>query len=165
MQNRNLILGILLIIISTGIIYLVVSPKPAETPSSGQNSVEKNGFPQQPDDAVVKVLEFHKADYDKAAAEGKIVFLYFYANWCPICREEVPIMYKTLNEQTDLRLIGFRVNFNDSETDDDERELARQFGVAYQHTKVVLKNGERILKSPEVWDHDRYHAELENILK
>src|SRR3989338_1209747 len=31
------------------------------------------------------LLDFTKADYDKAIASDRLVVLYFYANWCPIC--------------------------------------------------------------------------------
>ena len=38
--------------------------------------------------------------------------------------------------------------------------LAKQFGVAYQHTKVFVKSSTRILKSPEGWDRERYLTEI-----
>jgi thiol-disulfide isomerase/thioredoxin len=98
------------------------------------------------------LLDFNKADYDKAIASGKLVALYFYANWCPICRAEFPRMEEAFSKIGDDKVVGFRVNYNDNQTDDDERELAREFGVAYQHTKVFVKNGQRILKSPESWN-------------
>ncbi|OGZ63685.1 MAG: hypothetical protein A3A98_00075 [Candidatus Staskawiczbacteria bacterium RIFCSPLOWO2_01_FULL_40_39] len=106
------------------------------------------------------LLDFTKADYDAALNTDKLIVLYFYANWCPICRAEFPIMQKAFNELNTDKAVGFRVNYNDSETDNDEKNLARQFGVAYQHTKVFIKNGRRILKSPESWDNKRYHAEI-----
>ena len=34
------------------------------------------------------LLDFVKADYDAAVKSDKLVVLYFYANWCPICKEE-----------------------------------------------------------------------------
>lgn len=98
------------------------------------------------------LLDFNKTDYDKAVASGKLVTLYFYANWCPICRAEFPKMQEAFNQITDDKVVGFRVNYNDDQTDNDEKELAREFGVAYQHTKVFVKNGQRLLKAPESWN-------------
>lgn len=106
------------------------------------------------------LLDFTKADYDAAVKSDKLVVLYFYANWCPICKAEFPVMQKTFNELSTDKVIGFRVNYNDDQTDNDEKNLAKEFGVAYQHTKVFVKNGQRILKSPEGWDSTRYNIEI-----
>lgn len=127
-------------------------PAPAPQPISYQGTVLAG--------TVSKVLDFNKVDYDKALAAKKNIVLYFYANWCPICKREVPEFYSAFNALNAPNLIAFRVNYNDSDTDNDEVALARQFGVPYQHTKVFLKNGERVLKSPESWDKNRYLAEI-----
>ena len=112
-----------------------------------------------------KLLDFNKPDYDKAIASDKLVALYFYASWCPICKKETKdSLYPVFNELNDSNVIGFRVNYNDNDTDDNEKELAREFGVAYQHTKVFVKNGERVLKSPESWNKQRYFDEIEGAL-
>lgn len=110
-----------------------------------------------------KYLEFSKADYGKALKEKKKILLYFYANWCPACRLEQPQTFAAFNEINDQDLIGFRVNFRDSDTDADEEALAKEFGVSYQHTKIILKDGQRILKAPDSWDKQRYLDELKKI--
>ena len=69
-------------------------------------------------------------------------------------------MEDAFDELTGDRVIGFRVNYNDNQTSEAERELASEFGVAYQHTKVFLKNGERVGKYPDSWDKDRYLTEI-----
>lgn len=110
------------------------------------------------------MAEFDQALYEAALKDKKIIVLYFYANWCPLCKAEVPYFYESVAEFNNADIVGFRVNFNDNETDDDEKNLARKFGVAYQHTKVILKNGERVLKSPESWDEKRYDQEISKLL-
>src|SRR3989338_637516 len=110
------------------------------------------------------LLDFTKADYDSAIKTNKLVVLYFYANWCPICKKEFHIMQEAFNELETDAVVGFRVNYNDDQTDDTEKNLAREFGVAYQHTKVFVKNGTRILKSPESWDDKRYDIEINKAL-
>ena len=35
-------------------------------------------------------------------------------------------------------VVGFRVNFNDTETDSEEKALAKEFGVTYQHTGFFI---------------------------
>ena len=110
------------------------------------------------------LLDFNKADYDKALASGKLVVLYFYANWCPLCKAEFPEAQTAFNTLKTDAVVGFRVNYNDSDTDANEVALARQFGVAYQHTKVFLKNGVRLLKSPDTWNAARYMKEINTAL-
>ncbi|MDA2935919.1 thioredoxin family protein [Patescibacteria group bacterium AH-259-L05] len=109
-------------------------------------------------------FDFTKTDYDTALKSNKLIVLYFYADWCPICKEELPHLYSAFNELTSDTVIGFRVNYKDRETDADEKNLAKEFGVPYQHTKVFIKNGKKILKSPEVWDKGRYLTEINKAL-
>lgn len=110
-----------------------------------------------------KYLDFNKNDYDKSLSEGKTILLYFYANWCPLCKEEQVETISAFNELSFPNFIGFRVNYKDSDTDKNEEELAKEFGISYQHTKVIIKNGERILKAPDSWDKERYIQEISKV--
>lgn len=104
--------------------------------------------------------DFDEQKFDQAVAEGKLVVLYFYANWCPICKKEFPKMRAAFDQVSYGDVVGFRVNFNDNETSEAEEGLARTYGVAYQHTKVFIKNGERVLKAPDSWEKERYIEEI-----
>jgi len=106
------------------------------------------------------LLDFTKADYDKAIASDRLVVLYFYANWCPICKAEFPKTQAAFNQLQGDDVVGFRVNFNDDQTDANEITLAKQYGVAYQHTKVFVKNGMRVLKAPDSWETLHYVSEI-----
>ncbi len=108
------------------------------------------------------LIDFNKADYDSAAASDELVVLYFYATWCPICRAEEPELRAAFNDLDRSDVIGFRVNFNDGDTDADERALAQQYQVPYQHTKVFIKNGQQLLKAPDTWNKARYLTEISN---
>lgn len=111
-------------------------------------------------------LEFNKADYGAALAADKIIVLDFYANWCPICRAEEPAVFEGFDSLTSDhdRVVGFRVNYNDDDTEAAEEALAEQFGVTYQHTKVILKNGEPILTTQSTWTAEQLRAEVEAAL-
>jgi len=112
----------------------------------------------------VFLLDFNRSDYENALMNEDLVVLYFYASWCPICRVEFPRMQEAFRMLDAHGVVGFRVNYNDSDTDEFEKGLAREHGVAYQHTKVFIRNGEQVLKSPESWKTDRYLKEINNAL-
>jgi len=110
-------------------------------------------------------IDFNQTDYEKALASDDLIVLYFYATWCPICRVEVnTALYPAFNELEAENVIGFRVNYNDNKTDDNEKALAREFGVAYQHTKVFVRNGEKINKWLDSWNTERYLEEISGAL-
>lgn len=109
-------------------------------------------------------VEFSQAGYDKAISDGKIVFLDFYANWCPVCRAEAPEIDAGFNGLTTDQIVGFRVNFKDSDTDSDEAALAQKFNVPYQHTKVILKNGKEILRSTNQWKKSDFDTAINQAL-
>lgn len=110
-------------------------------------------------------IEFNKVDYEKTKAEGKIIFLEFYANWCPICRAQAPKLVEGFNALTDDSVVGFRVNYNDDQTDEDEKKLAKDFGVSYQHTHVIVKDGKVISKSTDDLDTESFMALIQNAIK
>lgn len=111
--------------------------------------------------SVTPYKEFTKADYDRAIADGKVVFLNFYANWCPVCRAEAPDLVDGFNKLNNPNVVGFRVNFKDDETDEAEKALASEFGITYQHSKVIVKDGQTVYKQiAEDWDSNKVVSEL-----
>ena len=117
------------------LITLVLMGCTAQTPSPGA-SMEKK--------LAKNYYEFDKAAYEKALGEERYIFLDFYANWCPICRAEEPDIKAAFNELSTGNVIGFRVNYNDDQTDESEKALAKKLGVAYQHTKIVVAPDEKV---------------------
>lgn len=109
-------------------------------------------------------LEFNQKDYEKAQKSGKIIFLDFYANWCPICRAEAPDLKAGFNSLKSDQVVGFRVNWQDDQTDDNEKKLSAQFKIPSQHTKIILKNAKEVLRSTESWDKDMFAQEINKVL-
>ena len=191
MKNNNLqkgiamplVIGIIvLVVIIGGVSYFLITQQTLDKESIIEKEdsmmekdtvIEKKDSEMMEGESIMKysgsviagskslLLDFNKSDYETALKTNKLIVLYFYANWCPICKAEVAnSLYPAFNELTTDKVVGFRVNYNDNQTDNDEKNLAREFGVAYQHTKVFVKNGERILKSPESWSKERYLSEI-----
>lgn len=112
--------------------------------------------------SITPYLVFNKADYDKAKSEGKIIFLNFYANWCPICRAEEPDVRAAFDSLQNPNVVGFQVNFKDDQTDADEKNLAQEFTVPYQHTKVILRDGKEVLKETAQWNKEQFIEAITN---
>jgi inhibitor of cysteine peptidase len=106
-------------------------------------------------------LDFHEEDYLSALDSDKTVFLYFYAKWCPTCKKEIrDSLVPAFNEYQGDDFVAFRVNYNDRDTDDLEESLAEEFGVLYQHTKVVISDGEVKEVFPNSWTKEDYLSYL-----
>lgn len=85
--------------------------------------------------------------------------LFFYASWCPFCRPADAEFRERMNEiPSDVTVI--RVNYNDSDTDEDEKNIARQYGVTYQHTFVQI---DRDGKAIAIWNGGKLKELLSRI--
>jgi len=104
----------------------VVIPK--ESVTSTDYAMMENNTSYQP---------YTKSAYEAAKLANKPIFLFFYANWCPTCREQDPRLQSVVPQHKG-GVVGFRVNFKDTETDADETALAKEFGVPYQHTGFFI---------------------------
>lgn len=146
--------------------------------TEGENMMEKEDMMMKDETSMMKTsytgkklagtssqyLEFTQADYVQAQKEGKIIFLDFYADWCPICRAEAPAIQEGFNNLSNEKVVGFRVNFKDAQTDDAEKALAKEFNIPTQHTKVVLKDGKEIVRSSDAWDAETFDKEMKTVL-
>ncbi len=139
-----------------------------------QNSMEKTETPEQEfmekkegeamikktDDKITsdsRYVEYSKAALEKAASNRRVLF--FYASWCPTCRPaDASFKENTSKIPEDVTLI--RVNYNDPETDQEEKELAKKYGITYQHTYVQIDGaGKEISK----WNGGKIDELLSNI--
>ena len=63
---------------------------------------------------------FDGSQFDPDTVKGKVMLLYFWASWCPICRKEMPNVEKHYLTYKDQGFTVLAVNFRDKE------EKARQ---------------------------------------
>jgi cytochrome c biogenesis protein CcmG, thiol:disulfide interchange protein DsbE len=78
---------------------------------------------------------------------GKVVFLNFWASWCPPCRAEARMLeasWKAHREAGDVVFLG--INMQDRE--EAAREFLREFGITYPNG---IDGGSRIAISYGVW--------------
>ena len=116
------------------------SSQATSTPSSNQSTGDFVG-----QKLATNYYEFTQADYKRLREENRPLLLYFYANWCPTCAAQEPVMVEAMNKGVSNGMIALRVNYNDTATDATEKELAREFAITYQHTFVSLdKDGKKL---------------------
>lgn len=90
-----------------------------------------------------RYVDYSKSVLDESSKNIRVLF--FYANWCPTCRPADENFKENLSKiPEDLTLI--RVNYNDSDTDQEEKDLARKYNVTYQHTFVQIDSTGKEIK-------------------
>lgn len=144
---------VVLFLIGTGV--FVYSSKQR---SSGESVSPKNDIVEQDkasDDS--RYIVYSKANLEDAKNTRRVLF--FYANWCPTCRPADEAFSQNENKiPQGVTLI--RVNYNDTETDQEENDLALQYGITYQHTFVQIdENGNVVTK----WNGGQIDELLQNI--
>jgi thiol-disulfide isomerase/thioredoxin len=112
---------------------------------------------------VSKYYDWDKAKFDQAVKDGKTVLLEFSASWCGVCKAQEPHFKAAFEELDDPDVVGFKIHYKDDQTTDEHSALAQQYQIPYQHTKVVLKDGKVVLKSPESWTKDKFLQEMRRI--
>lgn len=102
-------------------------------------------------------VHFSKEGFDKALAQGGLMMVDFWADWCGPCKMLSPVIEDLAGQYEGKALVG-KVNV------DEEPELARQFGVMSIPTVVFLKNGVEFDRKVGVMPGDVFTGILDNNL-
>lgn len=145
---KNLIIGSLAttILLVLGINLVSQFKSNSQPPRRSQDFIDTLDSSVNKTDATVSLpntLATNYYEYSTDVFEAHIssnqgAVLFFYANWCPTCAAQEPLMVKVMNANVSKGKTAIRVNFNDSDTDQAEKDLAKKYGVTYQHTFVVI---------------------------
>lgn len=158
-MNRNLliVIGVLVLVFIGGGLFIVSQQKSG----SEDLMVKTDGVIEKEDAMMDKSSDSRYSEYSKANLDNPTSrrVLYFYANWCPTCRP-ADANFKANSNKIPEDLTVIRVNFNDSDTDQEEKDLAKKYGITYQHTFVQIdSNGNEITK----WNGGQIDELLANI--
>lgn len=106
---------------------------------------------------IARYVEYSKDVLEINSHKKRVLF--FYASWCPTCRPADADFKANENKiPEDVTLI--RVNYNDPETDQEEKGLAAKYAVTYQHTYVQIdEQGNEVAK----WNGGQIEELLENL--
>lgn len=162
-MNKGIIIAgvVILIIVGGGLFIVSQQSQKAEDAKMTQEKADKNTPEQEAMEKNNSVMEktndskmmgntnsryvmYSKSEYDKAAGNRRVLF--FYASWCPTCRP-TDANLKESTSKIPEDVIVIRVNYNDPETDQEEKDLAKKYGVTYQHTFVQIDSeGKEVAK-------------------
>jgi len=106
---------------------------------------------------ISRYIEYSKVAIENAATNRRVLF--FYASWCPTCKPADESFTQSASKiPNDVTLI--RINYNDPETDQEEKDLAKKYGITYQHTFVQIDaTGKEVTK----WNGGQINELLSNI--
>ena len=120
-------------------------------------AMEKKEDKMMDKSSASRYVEYSKAALDQAASQRRVI--YFYASWCPICRP-ADADFKANSSKIPQDMTVIRVNYNDPETDQEEKDLAKKYGITYQHTFVQIDSqGKEVAK----WNGGKTDELLANI--
>lgn len=135
MKNPILLASLVIILVIGGFTVFNLSQKSSQVAPMVQ---QDQGVGQKEEEQFKndsRYLEYSKTAFESSSGSRRVLF--FYANWCPICK---PADASFRNQESlipqDVRVI--RVNYSDSDTDQDEKDLAKKYGITYQHTFVQI---------------------------
>lgn len=129
-MNSKAILGIGIVVASVILGFFVLRSNPSideSTDSTSQSTSTTSINEQAPD---FSLESFESETVSLAKLQGKVVFVDFWAAWCPFCIEEMPEIEKISQEfKDDLVVLGIhRTETEDFKTGD---KFAKDRGVTY----------------------------------
>lgn len=150
--------GVIVAFVVIGLLLFGQQKKNSEGVAVLQNSnVQQNGTDKSTTTGISRYTEYTQAALDKTAHTRRVLF--FYAHWCPTCRP-TDASFKENGSQIPEDVTVIRVNYNDTDTDQQEKDLASKYGVTYQHTFVQIDDtGNEITK----WNGGQLDALRANI--
>lgn len=178
MKNPIVIIVIVLAVLGIGVVVLsqkssqstttmkkeeAMMPKDdAVMPANDEAMIKKDDSVMEKTDAMMVKNDNRYITYSKSALEdasGNRRVLFFYASWCPTCKPaDASFTQNQSSIPEDVTVI--RVNYSDPETDQEEKDLAKKYGITYQHTFVQIdSSGKEVTK----WNGGQVEELLSNI--
>lgn len=159
MKSPITIFIIIIVIVVFGIGAYTLSQNSSQSSSAVKND-DSVVTDEKMTDGIVgdpRYIEYSKTALDNVSGNRRVLF--FYASWCPTCRPaDADFKANADKISEDVRVI--RVNYNDPETDQEEKDLAKKYGITYQHTFVQIDSqGNEVAK----WNGGKTDELLDNI--
>lgn len=158
-------IGVMLFLVVTSLrdIFISNQVSPDQKQESEQINLENLQVTPSPiaqveaEEKTAKYLEFSRQNMVQKSDVRRVLF--FYANWCPTCKPADQDLRENVHKLPN-DVVVIRVNYNDDQTDESEKELAKKYKVTYQHTFVQIdQNGDVVTK----WNGEGVEKLLSNL--
>lgn len=91
--------------------------------------------------SAADIKPYDKATFDGLQAAGKPVVLHVYADWCPTCKQQTPIISELVTEPAFKDYTVLKVNF------DTQKDLLKALRVGSQSTLIVYRGKKEVARS------------------
>ena len=105
--------------------------------------------------SIAKETTFKKELFDKAQADGKVVIVSSWINYCTSCASQMKVLDKAKNDFDNIEYFKFDVT---------NKEIAQMFDVQYQTTLLIFKNNEEVHRSIGQTSKDKIYSIIESVL-
>ena len=162
MKTSTIVIILLAVAILGGGAYFFSQKEDAMTKDDSSDAMmEKEDSTMAKDDAMMKedgrYVPYTQEVFDTAVDKKRV--LYFFANWCPTCIPADKNFTENVNKIPE-NVVLIRVNYNDPDTDAEEKALAQKYGITYQHTFVQIDGQGNVVKK---WNGGQIEELLTNI--
>jgi thioredoxin 1 len=107
---------------------------------------------------AAEAKSFDEATFAALQAANKPVLIDVYADWCPVCKQQAPILSELLARPEFKDYTVLRVNF------DTQKDVRRTLGVAQQSTFIVYRGRQEVMRSTGDTGKDSIAASLRKAL-
>jgi len=90
---------------------------------------------------AAEVKPYDKTTFDALRAAGKPVVIHVYADWCPTCKEQTPIISDLLKEPSFKDYTVLKVNF------DTQKDVRKALRVSQQSTLIVYHGKNEVART------------------
>lgn len=101
-----------------------------------------------------EIQPYDAATFASLQAAGKPVVLDVYADWCPTCKAQAPIVSELMKRPAFRDFTVLRVNY------DTQKDIRREFNVPMQSTLIVFRGKHEVARSVGDTDSSSIEATL-----
>ncbi len=105
-----------------------------------------------------EIKPFDPVVFNTLQAAGKLILIDVYADWCPTCKQQIPIISRLMTRHEFRNYTVLMVNF------DSRKDLLRKFRVAEQSTFIVYRGKREVTRSTGDTREDSIAASLREAL-